>query len=126
MPNKEINIFSQFRETQSNQTDLIVENSISIQPNKTQFEEFNLPDNALIVIPLSFMLAWTFVTLVCSDFWSLTRYSFVTAKQAQKLPCQNCQFFKNNPYLQCAVRPALALTSEARNCSDYLPGNQRS
>jgi hypothetical protein len=125
MPNKEMNISSQFREAPSNQTDLIVENSIRVQPAQTQFEGINLPDNALIVIPLSFMFAWTFVTLVCSDFLPLTRYTLVKAKQAQKVPCKNCQFFKNNPYLQCAVHPALALTSEARNCSDYLPENHR-
>ncbi|MEC4806151.1 MAG: hypothetical protein SAJ12_07075 [Jaaginema sp. PMC 1079.18] len=36
-----------------------------------------------------------------------------------QMPCGNCRFFKNNPYLKCAVQPAKVLTPQARDCQDY-------
>jgi len=41
----------------------------------------------------------------------------------KQVPCINCQFFKDNHYLNCAVQPSIVLTKQALNCSDYLPNS---
>lgn len=43
------------------------------------------------------------------------------SKLTDKLPCFSCHFFKNNPYLKCAVHPSTVLTQAALNCLDYTP-----
>lgn len=40
------------------------------------------------------------------------------------IPCPGCQFFSNNYYLKCAVRPSTAMTCSAINCSDYCPSKK--
>ncbi|MEC4894427.1 MAG: hypothetical protein SAL07_13320 [Oscillatoria sp. PMC 1051.18] len=45
-------------------------------------------------------------------------------KISQNLPCSNCKYFQNNPYLKCAVQPDLVLKQEAKNCQDYLPNTE--
>lgn len=42
-----------------------------------------------------------------------------TFNHCQKIPCSNCRFYKNEPYLKCAVHPLKVLKSEAIGCPDY-------
>jgi hypothetical protein len=66
-------------------------------------------------------------------FWKITDYivplnvqKFIRDYQVfnnsfEQVPCMKCQFFDRNDYLNCAVRPSIALTEQAFNCSDYSP-----
>lgn len=45
----------------------------------------------------------------------------VNLQQLNEIPCSNCRFFSSNPYLKCAVHPAIALTKQAIDCADYCP-----
>lgn len=45
----------------------------------------------------------------------------VISNRFQQVPCRKCEFFNGNQFLNCAVRPSIALTNQALNCSDYLP-----
>jgi hypothetical protein len=38
-----------------------------------------------------------------------------------EIPCSECKFFTNNHRLKCTVRPTIANTEEAIDCSDYRP-----
>ena len=49
----------------------------------------------------------------------------VISNRFQQVPCRKCEFFDNNHHLNCAVRPSIALTKQALNCSDYLPKSSR-
>ena len=50
----------------------------------------------------------------------------LSAKDAHsQLPCSECHYFKRNLYLPCAVNPTVALTEQARDCSDFQPDEQK-
>ncbi|MGL5807973.1 MAG: hypothetical protein ACRC2R_22995 [Xenococcaceae cyanobacterium] len=39
--------------------------------------------------------------------------------QYSKIPCYNCRFFHDNPYVKCAIHPTIAFSKQAFNCIDY-------
>jgi len=73
------------------------------------------------LIPICFVVAWTVIILVILNLWAAARDSVTTAKQMHQIPCTGCQFFTDNYRLKCTVRPSIANTEEAINCSDYQP-----
>ncbi|MHC5610753.1 MAG: hypothetical protein ACYTXA_06990 [Nostoc sp.] len=73
------------------------------------------------LIPICFVVAWTVIILVVLNLWAAARDSVTTAKQMHQIPCTGCQFFTDNYRLKCTVRPSIANTEEAINCSDYQP-----
>ncbi|MEH2246203.1 hypothetical protein [Nostoc sp.] len=73
------------------------------------------------LIPICFVVAWTVIILVVLSLWAAARDSVTTAKQMHQIPCTGCQFFTDNYRLKCTVRPSIANTEEAINCSDYQP-----
>ncbi|MEH1830517.1 MAG: hypothetical protein V7L29_00110 [Nostoc sp.] len=73
------------------------------------------------LIPICFLVAWTVIILVVLSLWAAARDSVTTAKQMHQIPCTGCQFFTDNYRLKCTVRPSIANTEEAINCSDYQP-----
>ena len=73
------------------------------------------------LIPICFVVAWTVSILVVLNLWAAARDSVTTAKQMHQIPCTGCQFFTDNYRLKCTVRPSIANTEEAINCSDYQP-----
>ena len=73
------------------------------------------------LIPICFVVAWTAIILVILNLWAAARDSVTTAKQMHQIPCTGCQFFTDNYRLKCTVRPSIANTEEAINCSDYQP-----
>jgi hypothetical protein len=91
------------------------------EPNGMKPDVTAMPDYGLLLIPMGFMMVWTIVVLMSSDLWTVARHGMLSIKHLHQVPCRNCRFYKNNPYLQCAVHPSMALTAEATNCSDYLP-----
>ena len=74
-----------------------------------------------LLIPICFIGAWTVTILVVLSLWTAARDSVTTAKQMHQIPCTGCQFFTDNYRLKCTVRPSIANTEEAINCSDYQP-----
>ena len=42
------------------------------------------------------------------------------AKQMHQIPCTKCRFFTTDHRLKCTVKPHIANTEQAINCSDYL------
>ncbi|MHC5676658.1 hypothetical protein [Nostoc sp.] len=73
------------------------------------------------LIPICFVVAWTVIILVVLNLWAAARDTVTTAKQMHQIPCTGCQFFTDNYRLKCTVRPSIANTEEAINCSDYQP-----
>lgn len=66
-------------------------------------------------------LTQTIVGLTILSIWKFARDKkrLMTSNHFQQVPCKNCRFFTNNHYLKCAVHPAVALTKQALNCSDF-------
>lgn len=74
-----------------------------------------------LLIPICFVVAWTVIILVILSLWAAVRDSVTTAKQMHQIPCTGCQYFTDNYRLKCTVRPSVANTEEAIDCSDYQP-----
>ncbi|MEH1893839.1 MULTISPECIES: hypothetical protein [unclassified Nostoc] len=73
------------------------------------------------LVPICFVVAWTVTILVVLSLWMAARDSVTTAKLMHQIPCTGCQFFTDNYRLKCTVRPSIANTEEAIDCSDYQP-----
>ncbi|MDZ8183330.1 MAG: hypothetical protein RMX96_00500 [Nostoc sp. ChiSLP02] len=74
-----------------------------------------------LLAPICFVIAWAVVIMAFLNIWSAARHSVATAKQMHQIPCTGCQYFTDNYRLKCTVRPSIANTEEAINCSDYQP-----
>lgn len=90
----------------------------------TKQQQTAVPDGILFWLPLSLMTFWMIVAFRLSNVWKVTQHRLTTAKILSQVPCKKCQYFKNNPYLKCAIHPTTALTEEAINCSDYSPNKE--
>lgn len=80
-------------------------------------------NSTFILVPLSLLALWAIAVLWFSQHTK--RHSAVQQKEDsrklfKRVPCRQCRFFKDNPYLKCAIRPSDALTTEAINCKDYV------
>jgi hypothetical protein len=72
-----------------------------------------------LLVPICFIGAWTVIILAVLSLWAAVRDSVTTAKLMH--PCTGCQYFTDNYRLKCTVRPSIANTEEAIDCSDYQP-----
>ena len=96
----------------------------AVQPEKVQVQYHNIqiPDLALSLAPLGFIFVWAIFLLLFHKIRTNTDDKVcVKNKILQKVPCKKCQFFANNHYLKCAVKPDTVLTEEAIDCSEYVP-----
>ena len=96
----------------------------AVQPEKVQVQYHNIqiPDLALSLAPLGFIFVWAvFLLLFHKIRTNADDKICVKNKILQKVPCKKCQFFANNHYLKCAVKPDTVLTEEAIDCSEYVP-----
>ncbi|MBE9225944.1 hypothetical protein IQ264_10960 [Phormidium sp. LEGE 05292] len=87
----------------------------------------NLPDisaASLYIIPSTFFTFWLMYLILSTDLLKFAKHKISIIKNLEQVPCKNCRYFTNNPYLRCAVNPSIALTSQAVNCSDYCPINK--
>ncbi|MFB2921514.1 hypothetical protein [Aerosakkonema funiforme] len=85
------------------------------------------PDAAIFSLPLALIVSCAVVFLMMYKKWTLGRHEIpFSVKRSQHIPCRNCQYFSGNYHLKCAVHPETALTEEAKDCSDYLPQNEKS
>lgn len=72
-----------------------------------------------VLVPLCFLFAWSLVLLTLWSVGTAIRDGVAEAKRMHQIPCAGCQFFTGDYHLKCAVRPAIALSEEAINCTDY-------
>lgn len=89
-------------------------------------DEATTPDGAMLLAPIYF-LAFTgaLIFLKRSKSHKAAQNRNTTLKRLNQIPCRNCQFFKENQYLKCAVHPSTVLKEEAINCPDYCPQNEK-
>lgn len=87
-----------------------------------QQEGLNISDLAIVLSPLTFVFIWAiFLFIVQKIRYHADNKIDFSVNSLHQVPCKNCQFFSNNHYLKCAVRPDIVLTEEAMNCSEYCP-----
>jgi hypothetical protein len=77
-----------------------------------------IPQGALVLIPLCLACVWAIAAIV-SGLPKVTHEKNLALKRHSKIPCRTCQFYSNNPYIRCAIRPTDALTEHAIDCPDY-------
>src|SRR5690349_15923100 len=80
------------------------------------------PSDGTTFVPVGFVTVWTIIIVVYFVVSKATREivrDVSTSLYPANVPCRHCRFFNNNPYLKCTVRPTIAMTGEAINCSDY-------
>lgn len=134
------------REKSFKQATIIESKPIDTEPNVTtnitKLDGLGITDGLMFLIPFSFMLVGASLLLVGSilasrfskinsrfsnvafrrlEIWEVTGDEMLMIEHFHQLPCRNCRYFTNNPYLKCAVQPSTALTIQALNCSDYCP-----
>ncbi len=71
--------------------------------------------------PIGFIMAWGMIIALGWTLFSAMRDATNRAKQMHQIPCTNCQFFTNDYRLKCTIKPAIANTEQAIDCSDYSP-----
>lgn len=72
-----------------------------------------------ILVPLCFIVAWSFLLMLGWTMWSAIRDTTQKAQTMHQIPCSTCQFFTNDHRLKCPVNPLSANTEQAINCTDY-------
>ncbi|MBE9126728.1 MULTISPECIES: hypothetical protein [unclassified Coleofasciculus] len=99
--------------------------NVSEAHNKhSPLQEETSTDNGFLLAPMGVVFViWTLLVLVKLDFWKRFRNRLTPVKSSPKIPCSHCRFFKNDPYLKCAVHPGKVLSEEAINCVDYWSEN---
>ncbi|WP_070415678.1 hypothetical protein [Prochlorothrix hollandica] len=71
--------------------------------------------------PLLSFFAWSLV-LGLAWHWALgLRSLWQQSRRLHQIPCSQCRFLVNSPYLKCSVNPAAALSEQAIGCRDYEP-----
>lgn len=79
----------------------------------------------LLLVPLSFAaVVWVVLFVMHFNFWKSVRSRLSNLPKVSQLPCTNCKYFKNNPYLKCAVQPDKVLRAEATECPDYSSNDE--
>ena len=100
----------------------IAQGAVQQEKVQVQYHNIQIPDLALSLAPLGFIFVWAIFLLVFHKIrTNADDKVWVKNKILQKVPCKKCQFFANNHYLKCAVKPDTVLTEEAIDCSEYVP-----
>ncbi len=87
--------------------------------------EQNLSTSDLLLVPISFAaIVWVVLFIMHFNFWKSVRNRLGHLPSVSQLPCTNCKYFKNNPYLKCAVQPDRVLRTEATECPDYCGNDE--
>ncbi|MCU0518139.1 MAG: hypothetical protein MUC60_15005 [Oscillatoria sp. Prado101] len=71
------------------------------------------------LVPICLVCAWVLVLMLAANLWSAVADGVARSKRMHQIPCANCAFFTGDYRLKCPVRPRIALTEEAIDCSDY-------
>lgn len=100
----------------------IAQTAIQQEKVQVQYHNIQIPDLALSLAPLGFIFVWAIFLLLFHKIRTNTDDKVcLQNKILEKVPCKKCQFFANNHYLKCAVKPDSVLTEEAIDCSEYVP-----
>ncbi|MFN6460377.1 MAG: hypothetical protein RMZ41_000835 [Nostoc sp. DedVER02] len=112
-----------------NQSTLIEASLANTTQNNTKPQDGDISIVAVFLAHISFMIVWGILVYIVSSVCKALedppenrvqeKNEIISIKHIQQHPCRNCRFFHKNSYLKCAVNPAIALTKEALNCSDY-------
>ncbi|BAY27085.1 hypothetical protein NIES2100_69060 [Calothrix sp. NIES-2100] len=104
---------------QVTRNDVKYESGKSEQPTRT--------DIAISLTPLALVISCMAFFLLLRKHQTSTDHkkSFII-NSLTKVPCKNCQYYANNHYLKCAVKPDIVMTEEAKNCSEYSPDKNKS
>ena len=104
-------------------TDLsITQNAVQTEKVQVQYHNIQIPDLALSLGPLGFIFIWAIFLLLFHKIRNNNHdKTYLQSKILQKVPCKKCQFFANNHYLKCAVKPDNVITEKAIDCSEYTP-----
>lgn len=94
---------------------------IEVNQNLPQ-NQINPPYRVGVEGAIGFIIGGAFLMFLLSKLHKSKQSNIVVnLQQLNEIPCNNCRFFSSNPYVKCAVHPAIALTKEAINCADYCP-----
>jgi hypothetical protein len=105
---------------------MIVGNSVrsttrlEVELVKREFDRETAPEAAIALFTVYLVLVLATIAmflLLTTSAWKPKKV--ITTQSLDQIPCRNCQFFKENQYLRCAVHPAIALTQQAIDCQDY-------
>ncbi len=83
-------------------------------------------NDTLLVLDVIFLIMMTIAvfSLIAMPLYSyipLWRKYSIKLRQNRKAPCDRCQYFNHNAYLNCALHPTIALTEQSFDCADYYP-----
>ncbi len=92
-----------------------------IPPNVPSSREVTTIQVGLATIPVAFIIALAFIFFQQVKYRKNLYHQLVTSKRYSSIPCTKCLFFDNNHHLPCAVQPALVMSLQAVDCSDYSP-----
>lgn len=84
-----------------------------------------VPATSPLLMPLCFVMAWTFLVLLVWSTWLMIRDAIYRSRQMHKVPCAGCQFFTKDYHLKCTVHPDIALSEKAIGCPDYQARTDR-
>jgi len=107
------------------ETKLAESQTATTKPHMTKLNGSVMLDSSLDLIPIVSIMLLLIVSLRLPAVWKFARYRMLITASSRQVPCRRCQFFANNPYLNCALHPSAVLTEQALNCSDYYPRNTR-
>ena len=83
-----------------------------------------LANSTLVLVPFGLIALWA-IALVWFHLQKKQQSHGISKdigrRQYHAVPCRRCIFFKNNPYLKCAINPIDAMTVNAIDCADYTP-----
>jgi hypothetical protein len=77
-----------------------------------------------LLVPICFVLAWSLVAITLWQLVAITRDGMKRAQVMHQIPCAECRYFTNSPFLKCPLHPTIALSEAAIDCSDYETNNR--
>ena len=89
----------------------------SLTPNRQRIEDSAFTTFSSIAI-LTAMAVFTYA------FVAKERQKSYSQKHCDKSPCNNCEYFDRNLYLNCAIHPTTVKTEAAIDCIDYCPDSK--
>ena len=88
--------------------------------------EIHQPDAPLLLVPIGLLaIAWSISLSRRLGFSKTSKKNIGAIKHQHKIPCGQCRYFENDPYLKCAVHPLKASNLEAIDCSDFAPSDTK-
>jgi hypothetical protein len=106
-----------------NQTTMKETKLFSPVDNNTTLHVENIPYLPLLFSTIFLIIIWRIAAFIIPlNVLKIPKIknSKAVSNRFKQVPCRKCQFFDDNHYLHCAVRPSIALTKQALDCSDYL------